>query len=222
MNITGMTREFDVAGRKLLFFNQKSPDWTHIYEYQGDGENLHDAGCGVFALCHAVEWMHGIRLDPNRVAEISVAVGGRGDDGTDRPKMLQGMMDTGFARECGFRYEGDGLLNDNERLFGHVMSGNTALCNLRAGHIVALLAARQEGGRRMLLAMDSVAESCRDSVQDHVYAVVPGTEISYPLRNGQGVTVGYRESWAMFWVDVSLPRDFNLLYRTEPAGPIRI
>ena len=39
-----------------------------------------------------------------------------------------------YLDSCGFRYEGDGLLNDNERLFGHVMRGNTALCNLKNGN----------------------------------------------------------------------------------------
>lgn len=216
MNITGMTKEMNCFGRTLRFCNQKSREWTHLYEYEGNGSDLHDAGCGVFALVHAIEWMHGIRLDPNEVAEVSVTVGGRGDDGTDRPAMLQGMMDCGFAKKNGFRYDGDGLLNDHELLWRHMAAGNAALCNLRVGHIVALLDAREVNGQRQLLAMDSVAESAHEKVKNHVRGLVPGTEITYPVYNSADEIVGYGESWALFWVDAELPKDFNLLHKTAP------
>ncbi|MBQ8953904.1 MAG: hypothetical protein IJ048_07280, partial [Clostridia bacterium] len=100
----------------------------------------------------------------------------------------------------------------------HMAAGNTALCNLRPGHIVALLAAREQGGKRQLLAMDSVAESASEKVRDHVLAVVPGSEIAYPVRNAAGDTVGFAESYALFWVEADLPKDFNLLHRAEPRG----
>ena len=218
MELTGKTRLMNYEGRTLRFCNQKSRDWTHLYEYDHNGSTLTDAGCGVFSLVHAVEWMHGIRLDPDRVAETSVAVGGRGDDGTDRPAMLHGMMECGFAAACGFRYEEDGLLNDHDLLWRHMAAGNAALCNLRVGHIVALLAARERDGQRQLLAMDSVAESASEKVRDHVREVVPGSEIRYPVRNAAGDVVGFGESWALFWVDADLPKDFNLLHRIEPKG----
>ena len=125
MELTGKTHEMNCMGRALRFCNQKSRDWTHLYEYEHNGSTLSSAGCGIFALAHAVEWMHGIRLDPDRVAEISVAVGGRGDDGTDRPAMLHGMMANGFAASCGFRYEepeGEDLWIDlSEFGYGHSM-----------------------------------------------------------------------------------------------------
>ena len=218
MNATGKTREMTCAGRALRFCNQKSRDWTRLYEYDHNGSTLCEAGCGIFALVHAVEWMHGIRLDPDEVAEISIAVGGRGDDGTDRPAMLQGMMENGFAAWCGFRYEGDGLLNDRALLWRHMTAGNTALCNLRPGHIVALLAARERDGRRELLAMDSVAESAAEKVRNFVREVIPGTEIVYPIRNAADDVVGYGESYALFWVDADLPKDFNLLHKIALQG----
>ena len=218
MMLTGKTREMNCLGRTMRFCNQKSLDWTHPYEYEHNGATLSSAGCGIFALVHAVEWMHGLRLDPDRVAEVSVAVGGRGDDGTDRPAMLHGMMETGFAARCGFRYEDDGLLNDAERLWQHMKAGNAALCNLRVGHIVALLDWRERDGRRQLLVMDSVAESAGEKVRDHVCEVVEGSEIAYPIRNAAGDTVGFGESYALFWVEADLPRDFNLLYKTKPEN----
>ena len=95
-------------------------------------------------------------------------------------------------------------------------AGNTALCNLRVGHIVALLDAREENGKRQLLAMDSVAESAGEKVRNSVYGVVDGSLISYPIRNSAGLVVGHGESYALFWVDAELPRDFNLLIKTEP------
>ena len=125
-------------------------------------------------------------------------------------------MGPGFAAACGFRYEDDGLLNDHELLWRHMAAGNAALCNLRVGHIVALLAAREKDGRRELLAMDSVAESASEKVRDRVREVVPGTEIRYPVRNRAGDVVGFAESYALFWVDADLPMDFTLLHRIEP------
>ena len=213
---TPKIREIAFEGRLLRLCNQKSDDWTHPYEYRNNGGNLSDSGCGVFSLVHCLEWMHGIRLDPDAVADVSVSVGGRGDDGTDRPAMLQGMTDCGFARENGFRYDGAGLLNDRERLWEHMsVPGNTALCNLRVGHIVALLKAREVDGLRELLVMDSVAESAKDAVREHVRAVVPGSEIVYPVRNRNGLVTGAGISHALFWVDADLPRDFTLIIRTD-------
>ena len=217
MDITGMTKELTVDCRKLLFCNQKSPDWTHPYEYEHNGSDLSVAGCGIFAFVHAIEWMHGIRLDPNFVAEVSVAVGGRGDDGTDRPAMLQGMMDAGWGEKWGFRYDGDGLMNDHDALWRHMTGGGTALCNLRVGHIVALLDAKEAGGKRQYLVIDSVAESNHEKVRDHVLSVVPGTAVSYPVRSGSRLVTGYCESWAMFWVDAFLPADFTLIH----SRPVR-
>ena len=192
MTITPMTREIACEGRLLRLCNQKSRDWTHPYEYQNNGEDLCDAGCGVFALVHAVEWMHDIRLDPDAVADVSVAVGGRGDDGTDRPAMLSGMMACGYGKKCGFRYDGEGLMNDHEALWRHMnVQGNTALCNLRVGHIVALLKARETGGRREFLVIDSVAESAHEKFRDRVYEVIQSSAITYPLRNARDEIVGY-------------------------------
>lgn len=218
MKYTEKTCLLNCLGRTLRYCNQKSREWTHPYEYENNGANLSSSGCGIFALTHAVEWMHGTRLNPDEVAEVSVSVGGRGDDGTDRPVMLDGMMKNGFAAKCGFRYEGEGLLNDHERLWQHMKAGNAALCNLRVGHIVALLDAREENGKRQLLAMDSVAESAGEKVRNSVYGVVDGSLISYPIRNSAGLVVGHGESYALFWVDAELPKDFNLLIKTEPQG----
>ena len=218
MTYTGKTMDMTCFGRTLRFCNQKSSDWTHLYEYEHGGETLSDAGCGIFSMVHVLEWMHGLRLEPDDVAEVSVAVGGRGDDGTDRPAMLAGMMACGFAEKYGFRYDGDGLLNDHERLWEHMKAGNAALCNLRVGHIVALVDWREVNGRRQLLAIDSVAESASDKVKNYVYEVIPGTEVTWPMRNADRLVVGICTSHAMFWVDADLPKDFNLLYKTEPKG----
>ena len=37
MNATGKTREMTCAGRALRFCNQKSRDWTRLYEYDHNG-----------------------------------------------------------------------------------------------------------------------------------------------------------------------------------------
>lgn len=218
MEFTGKIQEMTCNGKTIRYCNQRSREWTHLYEYQNCGSTLCDAGCGIFSIVHAIEWMHGIRLDPDMVADFSVACGGRGDDGTDRPVMLAGMMAGGFAEKYGFSYNGDGLLNDHEQLWAHMKAGNAALCNLRVGHIVALVDWREVNGKRQLLAIDSVAESASEKVRDRVCELVSSTEVLNPIRNKDDMIVGGTASCAMFWVDADLPKDFNLLYKTEPKA----
>lgn len=213
MSITGTTLPITVLERKLTFFNQRCRDWTHPYAYQND-ENLSSAGCGIFSLCHCAQWLTGNVQTPEKWADFSCANGGRGDDGTDRPALLHALMTAGMNGLLGFRYEEDGLRNDRETLYQHLLHHEgVAMCNLRVGHIVALVAAREKDGRRQVLAIDSYSESASEKVRDHVIEVIPGTEITYAVKNAQGLQVGESTAYGAFWVDADLPRDFNLLYR---------
>ncbi len=213
MELTGKTREIRVLDRPLTFFNQRCRDWTHPYPYHND-ETLSSAGCGIFSLCHAAAWLTGETQSPEAWADFSVRAGGRGDDGTDRPALLHALQATGEAARLGFRYEEDGLRNDLEALWTHLAEGRgVAFCNLRVGHIVCLVAARERAGRRELLAIDSYSESADQRVRDHVREVLPGSEILWPVRSAAGDTVGFTLSYGAFWVDADLPRDFNLLHR---------
>lgn len=146
------------------------------------------------------------------LADFSVREGGRGDDGTDRPALLQALM----LREkspLGFSYAGDGLRNDLDTLFQHIaVEHGVALCNLRVGHIVALVAAREVQGVKQLLAIDSYSESAAEKVRDHVLEVLPDSVITYQVKNSAGLVVGENQCYGMFWVEASLPRDFNLLH----------
>lgn len=212
--LTGKSCVIPVLGREITYFNQRCKDWTHLYDYEHNGSSLCVAGCGVFSLCHCAQWLTGQVQDPDYWADVSKQVGGRGDDGTDRPAMLHGLMVTGDAAKLGFRYEDDGLRNDLDTLYDFLLEEKgVAMCNLRVGHIVTLVAARYAFGRKQVLAIDSVAESSDARVLDKVCEVVPGTEIRWPVRNAQGLTVGENLSYGAFWVDASLPRDFILLHK---------
>ena len=213
MLLTGTTKPITVLERNLIFFNQRSRDWTHPYSYHNT-ENLSSAGCGIFSLCHCAQWLTGDVQMPERWADFSCANGGRGDDGTDRPALLHALMVTGMAARLGFRYEEDGLRNDTDALYELLLRKEcVSMCNLRVGHIVALVAARERDGRREVLAIDSYSESASEKVRDKVTEVLPGSDIVYEVKNSSGVSVGQGVSYAAFWVDASLPRDFNLLYR---------
>ena len=119
-----------------------------------------------------------------------------------------------MAERLGFRYEEDGLRNDLDTLYDLLLREEcVSMCNLRVGHIVALVAAREQDGRKQVLAIDSYSESASEKVRDKVTEVLPGSEIVYEVKNDSGITVGQGVSYAAFWVDASLPRDFNLLYR---------
>ena len=200
--------------KKITYYNQSCKDWTYPYLYKGAGyETLSSSGCGIFSLCHAVEWMTGESPHPEGLADFSMRFGGRGDDGTDRPVLLQSAMDTGLAKRYGFSYRGDGLVNDNNALFDHLYQGcGTALCNLRGGHIVTLLKARIYKGEKQFLVIDSVAESTNEHVREHVREIVDQSLIQHPIRNTTGLIVGVSYQYAMFYVTADLPRDHSILF----------
>ena len=213
METTRKTIELTYEGRQLKLCNQRCRDWTYPYGYLDGDNTLSQAGCGVFSIVNASQWLTGVFHEPDELAQFSMDHGGRGDDGTDRPALLQAMMDTGLNREYGFAYHGDGLRNDLPVLYEHLCNGNAALCNLRVGHIVALFAARETDGIQQVLAADSYSESMDSRVTDHVREVIPGSEIVSAVKNANGLTVGWQRAYAMFWADLAIVRDFNLLYR---------
>ena len=213
MQITGTTREIIVEGRSILFMNQRCRGWSHPYAYIGESETMSNAACGIFSIAHASQWMTGKAIDAVALADFACACGGRGDDGTDRPVLLRQLEASGKAAEMGFRYEHGGHMNNTDLLFDHIETGNTAICNLRIGHIVAIVENRIVNGEKQLLAIDSYSESASDRVKDAVREVVPGSEIIYAVKNREGMIVGCNLTYAMFWVPAARARDFNLLYR---------
>ncbi len=213
MQITGTTREIHFDGHTILFMNQRSREWSHRYAYMDGTETMSNAACGIFSIAHASQWMTGKAIDAVALADYACACGGRGDDGTDRPILLHQLEVSGKASEMGFRYEHGGHRNDNDKLFEHIEAGHTAICNLRIGHIVAIVKSRVANGEKQLLAIDSYSESSADRVKDHVREIVPDSEIVTGVRNRDGLLVGCQVTHAMFWVPASLPRDFNLLYK---------
>ncbi|MDO5143238.1 MAG: hypothetical protein Q4E72_01315 [bacterium] len=210
--MTGKSKSLTVLGRSITFYNQRCRDWTHPYSYD-QPETLSSAGCGIFGLCHCAQWLTGQVQSPEHWADFSCMNGGRGDDGTDRPALLHALQVTGEAAKLGFRYEEDGLRNDLPTLYNFLLEGRgVSLCNLRVGHIVALVAAREKDHRKQVLAIDSYSESASDKVKQHVTEVISGSEIEYQVKNNAGLIVGSGMSYATFWVDADTPRDFNLLH----------
>ncbi len=211
--MTGKTIEISYEDKSLRICNQRCREWAYPYAYKGDGEDLHAAGCGIFSLAHAVEWMTGARIDVEEAADFSVHFGGRGDDGTDRPALLAALKEQGRAAQLGFDYRMDGHLNDHEALWRHLSGGRgVALSNIRAGHIVLLCKGRVQGGERQALVVDSFCESADARVMDRVREVVPGSEIEFEVCNRVGLAVGAATGYAMYWVPVQMAADFNLLY----------
>ena len=211
--MTGKQKPILVLGRPFVFFNQRCRAWTHPYPYQNDG-NLSNSGCGIFGACHAVQWLTGEVLDAEELADFSVANGGRDDTGTNRPGLLHALQVSGRAEKYGFVYHEDGLRNDLDTLY-EMLAGErgVSLCNLRVGHIVCLVAAREAEGRREVLAIDSYSESASEKIRDHVREVLPFSEIDWPVKNADGCEVGQSTSYGAFWADLDIVRDFNLLWK---------
>jgi hypothetical protein len=204
---------FDYEKRSIRYCNQSSRDWTHPYEYQGGDENLHSAGCGVFSMAFVIQWMMGEEVDIEALADFSKTCGGRGDDGTDRPELLRGMVEAGLDEKYGFRYEGDGLVNDPPKLWSLLRSGGCAMGNLRVGHIVAILDSREVSGEKQILILDSACESADRRIRDEVREVIPQSKVANIVFNKSGLEVGMTVSHAMYWVPLLLAMDVNLLYK---------
>ena len=216
MEYTGKTKMFNYHGRELRLLNQSCPEWTAYYGYPGipseANDNLHDAGCGIFSVCHLIDWATGEKIDPDELADFSCRTGGRGDDGTDRPMLLKAMQEDGRLAKYGLRYDMDGLLNDHEALWNTLEAGGYALTDLRVGHIVAILDHRVQDGERQILIVDSSRDSMNPAVRPDIREVVPGSEICAEYVNRRGVRTGYDEHYAMYWVPITKAFDFNLLH----------
>ncbi len=203
------TMPMNILGRNITFFNQRSAEWTHPYEYEGHG-TLKSSGCGIFALCHCVQWLTGKVPIAEELADFAVTFGGRGDDGTDRPLLLHTLMAHNKAAELGFRYEEDGLLNNHELLYNFLKEERgVSMANIRVGHIITFVAAREADGEKQLLVIDSHSESVDPRVIHGVRESLPGTLLTWHEE------AGCRQSCAAFWVGLSMARDFNLLHRID-------
>ncbi|MBR6185085.1 MAG: hypothetical protein IKQ41_02385 [Clostridia bacterium] len=211
MNVTGKTVSVSLPDRQFVFCNQRCPEWTHPYPWQGQGD-LHDSGCGIFSLVHLARFWLGAEISPETLADFSCRFGGRGDDGTDRPALLAAMETQGLSRSLGFSYRMDGLRNDLDTLKKHLENGGAALCNLRQGHIVALSGIRDKGGETQALVLDSYCESADPRVLPSVRECLAGSEIVYPVVNAAGVSCGFVTGYGVYWAVLSTVRDFNLLY----------
>ena len=217
MEYTGKEQLFSYQGRTLRLLNQSCPEWTHPYGYPDDpreaDDNLHDAGCGIFSVAHLIDWVTGKKASVEELADFSMATGGRGDDGNDRPVLLAAMEAAGRLREIGLRYDGDGLVNDHEALWETLENGGYALTDLRVGHIVAIVDHRVKGGERQLLIIDSSRDSMHPAVRGDIREIVPGTEVYAKYVNRCGVCTGEGLHYAMYWVPLEKPFDFNLLHK---------
>lgn len=213
MTITGKYIPVDYEGIHYALCNQRCRDWDHPYEWEHNGSTLSSAGCGIFSVIHASQYLGGDPLTPEELADFACETGGRGDDGTDRPQLLFAMQETGLAARHGFAYRFDGLRNDLDILHDHLVQGNAGLCNLRVGHIVALIGGRTVEGEKQVLCADPYSESADPRVRDAVRECIPGSEVTSLIRSESGLVCGVQTTYAMFWAALSTVRDFNLLYR---------
>ncbi|MBR1584701.1 MAG: hypothetical protein IJ662_04100 [Clostridia bacterium] len=216
MELTGKYISVDYDGIHYELGNQRCRDWTHPYEWDHNGSTLTNAGCGIFSIVNAAQYLRGERVDPEKLADFACQTGGRDDTGTDRPTLLAAMQAHGLAARHGFAYQGDGLRNDLDTLHDHLLRGGAALCNLRVGHIVALIGGRTVNGEKQVLAADPFSESADERVRAAVRECIPGSEVISPIKNDAGLICGYQQTYALFWAALSTVKDFNLLHRLNP------
>ena len=215
MTPTGKYLFADYEGRTLRLYNQRCREWTQNYGYQGSDATLSNAGCGIFSIGNAVGFLNGLQVDADALAVFSMENGGRGDDGTDRPALLAAMQEKGLAERFGFSYRGDGLRNDLDTLYDHLLRGGAALGNLRVGHIVALCQAREEQGEKQVLALDPYSETNHEKVSTFVRQVIEESAVITAGKNENGGAVFYTLTYAMYWMPLTRVHDFNLLHPKE-------
>jgi len=201
-----------IADRTVRLYNQRCTEWSHPYEYENNHSTLSNAGCGIFSLCEAIEMLSGKRINPEELADFAVNNGGRGDDGTNRPALLKALAEKGLDKEYGFAYFPAQQINDHAQLWKCLSVGGCALANLRSGHIVALVDCRvSENDEKQVLVMDCHSESADERIANDVREVVSESEIQYDVLNANGVKVGKSIGYGMFWVPLSLAKNFDLL-----------
>lgn len=215
MTPTGKYLFADYQGRTLRLYNQRCREWTQNYGYQGSDATLSNAGCGIFSIGNAVGFLNSLQVDADALAVFSMENGGRGDDGTDRPALLAAMQEKGLAKRFGFSYRNDGLRNDLDTLYDHLLRGGAALGNLRVGHIVALCQAREEQGEKQVLALDPYSETNHEKVSPFVRQVIEESAVITAGKNENGGAVFYTLTYAMYWMPLFRVHDFNLLHPKE-------
>ena len=215
MTPTGKYLYVDYQGRTLRLYNQRCREWTQNYGYLGSDATLSNAGCGIFSIGNAVCYLNGLRVDADALAVLSMANGGRGDDGTDRPALLAAMQEKGLSERYGFSYRGDGLRNDLDTLYDHLLQGGIALGNLRVGHIVALCRAREEQGEKQVLALDPYSETNHEKIIPYVREIIPESAVITAGKNESCLPVYETLTYAMYWMPLFRVHDFNLLHPKE-------
>ncbi|MDO4547031.1 MAG: hypothetical protein Q4D04_02935 [Clostridia bacterium] len=213
ISLTGKRYSARVLGRDVILFNQHSSEWDFVYNHPVDPfDTLKTAGCGIFSICHAVEWMTGKIIDPIELARFSMLNGARMYDGTNRPKLLMAMQRSGLAERYGFSYRGTGPQNGEDELFGHISQGGAALCNLRVGHIVAVVAARNMNSGRELLIIDSHPTTRSNAQYEAIKQAEGDAFIVYETINGSGAVTGVSAQASAFWVSASAPFNYDLMH----------
>lgn len=213
MHISEKIVHTSIGGIPFRFCNQSSEDWTYPYPYEGSDDDLCSSGCGIFSVVHASQWMTGRFFPPELLARFALEYGGRGDDGTDRPTLLRTMEKHGLSHKMGFTYHGEDLRNDLDELYAHLSEGKgCALCNLRVGHIVALLGAKEVDGVRQVLVVDSASETDNPLIRNAICQIDESTAISKEKRNAAHLLCAYAKTYAVYWAKLDIVRDFNLLH----------
>ncbi|NLB90557.1 MAG: hypothetical protein GX786_04995 [Clostridiales bacterium] len=88
-----------------------------------------------------------------------------------------------------------------------------ALCNLRKGHIVVIVDSKvDQKNKKWFLTIDSNSESAHEEIKDHVEKVIEESKVSCSNYHQFGIPVGASSQYGMFWVEATLPKDYNLLY----------
>ena len=154
------TSEISASADDIVVFSQRDPRWTdHEYGYYNAARTqkatIGTSGCGIMAYVNAVYYLTGRFIQPEMLADFSVANGHR-VNGSGTAFTLYGGFAASHGAEYGFKYVG--MTYSYDTLRDHLLSGGTAVGSA-PGHLMAV--ADYDPSNSNFLILDSASSDQR-------------------------------------------------------------
>lgn len=152
--------EISASADDIVVFSQRDPRWTdHEYGYYNAARTqkatIGTSGCGIMAYVNAVYYLTGRFVQPEMLADFSVANGHR-VNGSGTAFTLYGGFAASHGAEYGFKYAG--MTYSYDTLRDHLLSGGTAVGSA-PGHLMAV--ADYDTSNSKFLILDSASSDQR-------------------------------------------------------------
>ncbi len=165
----------------ITVYYQNDNAWRyHPYGYQdANGNipgNIGTSGCGLLAYTNAIYYLNGCFIQPQTLADYSVANGHRVNGQGTAFKLYASFADS-YGSAYGFKYVGE--TSSYSTLANYLLQGNVAICSI-PGHIMACVDYDSSTGKYLIL--DSAPSSKRGTTSGYAWKTQAQME-SLEFRN---------------------------------------